>query len=240
MTTTTTLHLLCAGAAQGLVKALQGDFTARTGVLLQARFDAVGALKAALLAGAEPCDVFIATETMVHALQASGELALDAAAPLGRVRTGVAVRAGEPLPPIATPEALRDALLAASAVYFPDPQRATAGIHFASVLDRVGIRGELAARCRTFPNGATSMRELAAAPAGAIGCTQVTEILYTEGVALAGALPPEYELATVYAAASTMRTAEPVLARRFVELLGGPASRALRERGGFEFDPPDA
>ena len=60
------------------------------------------------------------------------------------------------------------------------------------------------------------------------------------GVALAGALPPEYELATVYAAASTMRTAEPVLARRFVELLGSPASRALRERGGFEFDPPDA
>ena len=236
---TTTLHLLCAGAAQGLVKALQGEFAAATGAALDARFGAVGAMKEALLAG-DACDVFVVTESMVHTLQASGELSPQGAAPLGRVRTGVAVRAGEPLPPIATPDELRRALLAASAVYFPDPQRATAGIHFASVLDRLGICRELAARCRTFPNGATSMRELAGAPPGAIGCTQITEILYTDGVALAGALPAEFELATVYAAAVATRAADAPLAARLVALLTGAASRGVRERGGFEFDPPAA
>jgi len=236
---TAELHLLCAGAAQGLVKAMQTTFTEQTGALLRARFGAVGAMKEALLAG-EPCDVMILTSSMVSALQTSGELATDGAAPLGRVRTGIAVRADDVPPPIGTPDELRAALLSASVLYFPDPHRATAGIHFASVLDRLGIRQEVADRCRTFPNGATSMHELVHAPADAIGCTQITEILYTEGVRLVGALPPEFELATVYAAAPATRAADPMLALRFVELLAGPASRHVREQGGFEFDPPTA
>ena len=131
---TAALNLLCAGAAQGLVKAMQTTFTDQTGALLHARFGAVGAMKEALLSG-EPCDVLIVTDSMVRTLQASGELATDGAAPLGRVRTGIAVRADDVPPPIATPDELRDALLASSALYFPDPHRATAGIHFASVLD---------------------------------------------------------------------------------------------------------
>jgi molybdate transport system substrate-binding protein len=229
---TAELHLLCAGAAQGLVKAMETTFTEQTGALVRARFGAVGAMKEALLAGG-PCDVMIVTDSMVRTLQASGELAGDGAAPLGVVRTGVAVRADDVPPPIGTPDELRDALVAASALYFPDPHRATAGIHFASVLDRLGIRQEVAERCRTFPNGATSMHELVHAPADAIGCTQITEILYTEGVRLVGPLPAEFELATVYTAAPAARATDPSLARRFIELLAGPASRRVREQGGF-------
>lgn len=230
---TAALNLLCAGAAQGLVKAMQTTFTEQTGALLHARFGAVGAMKEALLSG-EPCDVLIVTDSMVRTLQASGELAVDGAAQLGRVRTGIAVRADDVPPPIGTPDELRDALLAASALYFPDPHRATAGIHFASVLDRLGIRQEVAERCLTFPNGATSMHELVHAPADAIGCTQITEILYTEGVRLVGALPAEFELSTVYTAAPAMRATDVALAGRFIALLAGPASRLVREQGGFE------
>jgi molybdate transport system substrate-binding protein len=173
---------------------------------------------------------------MVVALQSEGRLGIRPRAPLGRVRTGLAVRNGESLPDIATPQALRASLAAASAIYFPDSQRSTAGIHFASVLDRLGIAEELAPRLRTFPNGATAMRELAASEPGAIGCTQITEIMYTPGITLAGPLPDEFELATVYTAAVTMRAAQPVLAQRFIDLLAGPATRAMRAEGGFEFD----
>ena len=232
---TTRVNLLCAGAVQGIARALQAGFERQSGAALQARYGAVGALKEALLGG-EPCDVMVVTDAMVVALQATGDLDPRPRAPLGRVRTGVAVRAGEPVPPIDTPSALRAALLGASAVYFPDPQRATAGIHFASVLEQLGVRDALASRLRTFPNGATSMRELASAPPGAIGCTQITEILYTPGIALAGALPAAFELATVYTAAVAARAAQPALAAQLVELLAGPASRSLRADSGFEFD----
>jgi molybdate transport system substrate-binding protein len=230
------LNVLCAGAVQGLVKALEQRFADETGGSLNLRFGAVGALKDALHEGA-PCDVMIVTDAMVVALQASCALGERARAALGRVRTGVAVRRGEPLPDITTPQALKTALLAASAVYFPDPQRATAGIHFASVLDRLGIREALAPRVRTFPNGATSMRELAAATTpGAIGCTQITEIRYTPGIALVGPLPDAFELSTLYTAALGARTAQPGLAQHFVDLLCGESTRALRAEGGFEFD----
>jgi molybdate transport system substrate-binding protein len=230
----TTLHFLCAGAAQGLVKALQDRFTAETGSVLQGRFGAVGAMKEALLGG-EPCDLFVVTEAMVDALCAEGALRADARARLGRVRTGVAVRHGQAVPPVSTPDALKAALLRADAVYFPDPVRATAGIHFAKVMQALGVHDLLQPRFHTFPNGATSMRELAASTsANPIACTQVSEILYSPGVVLAGVLPPAFELATLYTAAVSARAAAPELAARFMALMTGPASQALRAAGGFE------
>ena len=234
-TTQKTLHLLCAGAAQGLVKALQANFEGTSGAALQCRFGAVGAMKEALLAG-EPCDLMVLTEAMVKALAAEGLLHADTAVALGRVRTGVAVRAGQPRPDVSTPEALRAALLAADAIYFPDPVRATAGIHFAKVMHELGIHDTLLPRFRTYPNGATAMRELAQTTVPRmIGCTQVTEINDTEGVDLVDALPDRFELATVYTAAISAHAAQPGLAAQFIAQLCGPASRDLRGQGGFEF-----
>jgi len=231
----TTLHLLCAGAAQGLVKALQARFQAETGATLQARFGAVGAMKEALLAG-EACDVMIVTEAMIDGLCAEGRLRADTRTALGRVRTGVAVRAGAPHPDVATPEALRAALLGSSDIYFPDAVRSTAGIHFAKVMAELGIRDTLEPRFRTYPAGAIAMRELAACSgASPIGCTQVTEIKYTPGVELVGLLPTQFELATTYTAAAALQAAEPALAAAFIALLVGADTRTLRADGGFEF-----
>jgi molybdate transport system substrate-binding protein len=96
------LHFLSAGAAQGLLKALQPAFEAAHGVTLQGRFGAVGAMKEALLAG-EPCDLFVSTDAMVTELSSQGRLDGGTRAALGRVRTGVAVRAGDSRPDVSTP-----------------------------------------------------------------------------------------------------------------------------------------
>jgi molybdate transport system substrate-binding protein len=130
---------------------------------------------------------------------------------------------------------LRAALLAARGIYFPDPQKATAGIHFINVVKKLGILNQVEAALRPFPNGATAMAHMAQADEpGLLGCTQVTEILYTQGVTLVAPLPAEFELATVYTAALSTRADQPELARRLVAALSGEASRALREQGGFE------
>jgi molybdate transport system substrate-binding protein len=172
---------------------------------------------------------------MIGELIASGWLRGEGRAPLGRVRTGIAVRRGAPRPDVSTPEALKAALLAADAIYFPDAVRSTAGIHFAGVMRELGIHDQLAARFRTYPNGATAMREMAANDSPhLIGCTQVTEIEYTEGVELVAPLPARFELATTYTVAVSTSTADPAQAVRFIEMLAGPDTRALRESGGFE------
>ena len=231
---TTSLHLLCAGAAQGLVTALQPRLLAEAGAATAGRFVAVGAMKEALLAG-EACDLMVSTDKMVVELIEAGWLRADGCAPLGRVRTGIAVRSGQAAPEVSTPEALKAALRAADAIYFPDAVRSTAGIHFANVMRELGVHDELQPRFRTFPNGAAAMRELAASDAPRlIGCTQVTEINYTDGVELVAPLPARFELGTGYSAAVCARAAEPALAARLIAMLTGPATHALRAAGGFE------
>jgi len=231
------LNLLSGGAAQSVVNALAGEFRAATGFELACSFGAVGAMKEKLLAGA-PADLLILTQALIAELAAGGKVLPESSADLGRVRTGVAVRTGDPVPDIASAGALRSALLAAGGIFFPDPLKATAGIHFARVLDTLGIRVEIAPRLKTYPNGATAMHELAQAQgARLLGCTQVTEILNTPGVTLAGLLPPEFELATVYCVGVCTGAANPEAARRFAALLTGEGSRALRTQAGFELGP---
>ena len=227
------LHILSGGAAQGLLAALSKESDTATGCTLAATFGAVGALKQKLEAGA-PADLVILTRAAIEELEHGGYVAAGSAVDIGIVHTGIAVRAGDPLPDIGTAVALRAALLSAEAVYFPDPTLATAGIHFAKVLRQLGLADELAGRIRTFPNGATAMHALAHESMGvAIGCTQITEILATPGTTLAGPLPHELELATVYTAAIGARAAAPDQARRLAALLAGPGAAAARARAGM-------
>jgi molybdate transport system substrate-binding protein len=228
------LHVLSAGAAQGLVASLAEDFHAEMGARIEGTFGAVGAIRDRILAG-EPCDAMILTAPLIAALENSGHALRATAAPLGRVRTGIAVRAGETLPRIADGAGLRKTLVDAAGLYFPDPELATAGVHFMKVLRDLGIADQVAPRLHPFPNGATAMRELARAPAsGLVGCTQITEIRYTAGVVLVGALPPGFELSTIYSAAIGASARERDLAAEFVRRLTATAARALREGAGFE------
>jgi molybdate transport system substrate-binding protein len=228
------LDLLSAGAAKGVVEALAGRFREATGATIAGTFGAVGAMKEKLLAGA-PCDAIVLTQALLEGLASDGQVRGETIRPLGRVYTGIAVRTGDAAPPIETEDALRNSLRMATSVYFPDPKLATAGIHFMKVLEQLGLRDELGARLKPYPNGATAMAALASATdARPIGCTQVTEIKYTQGVALVGALPKAFELATVYSAAVCVRAADATLAERFVAFVTGPETKALRSEAGFE------
>jgi molybdate transport system substrate-binding protein len=229
----TVLRVLSGGAAQGLVNALAPRFEAETGCTIEGEFGAVGAMAAKLRAGAAT-DLLILTAALIAELTREGHAAIGSAADVGVVHTGVAIRTGDPAPPIPDRAALRSALLAADAIYAPDLMLSTAGIHFAKVLDGLGIRNQMAARLNELPSGATAMGALAASTSvRPLGCTQVTEILNTPGVTLVGPLPPGCELATVYTAAVATRAVAPREAHRLIALLTADASRAARQRAGF-------
>ena len=243
-----TLHVLSAGAAKGLVLALQPRFATQFGaqfaaqvaephrVTLEAEFGAVGAMRDKLLAG-QPCDVIILTAAMIDALTAEGRVLVGSRVDLGRVLTGIAVPSAQPIPDVSDAGRLSAALSNAARIYLPDPERATAGIHFANVLRTLGIHDAVRDRLRPYPSGAVAMRAMADASAAGerklIGCTQVTEILYSDGVTFAGLLPKAFELATMYAAGVCAGTAQETAARAFVALLGSDDSLALRRDGGF-------
>ena len=99
------LILLAAGAAKGLVEGFAADFRRETGAAIRGTFGAVGAMREKLLAG-ERCDAFVSTATMLEALERDGRIVAGSVAPIGRVRTGFAVREGERVPDVSTSSAL--------------------------------------------------------------------------------------------------------------------------------------
>ncbi|HEY2862288.1 MAG TPA: substrate-binding domain-containing protein [Casimicrobiaceae bacterium] len=229
-----TLHVLSAGAAQGLIESLQREFAAGEGIELRASFNPVGVTIERLLAG-EPCDVVVLTAPLLGELAAGGDIEPASIASLGRVHTAIAMRAGDAAPDVSTTAALRAVLLAADAIYLPDVERSTAGAHCAAMFRAMGIQAETGPGLHPWPNGVSAMRELARSRATRpIGCTQATEITFTPGVELLGPLPGEFDLATDYGVAVATRARQQEAAGRFAALLSGPASRELRRRCGFQ------
>jgi molybdate transport system substrate-binding protein len=172
---------------------------------------------------------------MIDQLETGGHVVGSTRAALGRVRTGIGIRSGDALPDIKDRAALKQSLLIATDIFLPDPQRATAGIHFAKVLQQLGIDSQVAARLRPYPNGAAAMAAMAHSTAASpIGCTQVSEIKFAPGVTLAGLLPEAFELATVYSVAVCTGSTQPDIAWRFVGLLVEPGANNARLQAGFE------
>jgi len=229
----TALKILSGGAAQGLVASLARDFKALTGLDIEGEFGAVGAMADKLRKGT-PADIVVLTAAMIADLARENLVVSASISDIGRVETAIAVRAGDPQVTIKDAAALRDAFLAADAIFVPDTKASTAGIHVAKVLQQLGIADDVAARLQIFPNGATAMRHLAETDAvRPIGCTQSTEIISAKGVVLSGSLPQGFELSTMYTAAVTIQAKAAPQAQSLIDLLIAPDQDKLRERAGF-------
>jgi molybdate transport system substrate-binding protein len=229
----TALNILSGGAAQGFVASLAPKFKELTGYEITGGFGAVGAMADKLREGTQ-ADIVILTAKIIADLASENLVAGDSISNIGLVETAIAVRAGDPNVVAADAAALRAAFLAADAIFVPDTKASTAGIHVAKILQQLGIAGEVAARLKIFPNGATAMRHLAASDARRpIGCTQSTEIVSTPGVSLSGSLPPGCELSTMYTAAVATQASNAKQAQMLIDLLIGVGQRERRERAGF-------
>lgn len=228
-----TVNILSGGAAQGLIKSLAPAFKAASGLDIEGEFGAVGIMADKLRAG-RPADIIILTQALVATLVNERLVVTSSIRDVGLVETALAVRNGDPKVLAPDQAALRESLLDADAIYVPDTKASTAGIHISRVLTQLGIFGEVGSRLKIYPNGATAMQHLAESLARhPLGCTQATEIINTPGVILSGALPPGYELATMYTAAITTQTARPREARTLIDLLVADDRRELRYRAGF-------
>jgi molybdate transport system substrate-binding protein len=230
----TILRVLSAGAAQAVTERIIENFRRDTGHEVAASFGAVGAMKARVTGG-EPVDVIILTQTMIDELVAAALVREGTRFDLGRVGTGVAVRAGVSVPVTANADKLREAVLASSKIVCPDPAVATAGKVVMALMEKLGIADEMRSRMQFFPNGYAAMSWLAASGGDRdLGITQVTEILPNKGITYAGPLPEAFQMKAVYSAGVASRATEPGLA---AELIGRfSAARKLLVEAGYELD----
>jgi molybdate transport system substrate-binding protein len=229
-----TLNIFSAGAAQAVVAQIAEKFQRESGNLINAAYGAVGAMKARVVAG-EPADVIVLTAALIDELIQQGLVVPGSRVDLGRVGTGVAVRAGTPLPDVRNPQVLRGNMLAATKIVCPDPAVATAGKVVLNALDQLGIAGQVRARLQYFPNGYAAMAYLAQSTSMLeMGITQITEIMANRGVTLVGPLPPELQNIAVYSVGLAAHSAHPERSREFIRRLTGFNAHAVLSAAGFD------
>lgn len=235
LTTAATIKItaLSAGAAREVMTCLAAEFFRQTGNEVLFTFAPVGAI-AMKVAGGETADIVVVSEQAMEKLVRQGKVLTETVVELGRVGVGVAVRDGVQVPDISTAEAFRQTLLAAASLVYADPAKgASSGIHFAVLLDKLGIAEAVKKKSILLPGGYAIM-ELVAEGKAELGIQQITEILPVKGVKLAGPLPPALQKITTYAAGIMTAAVKPDIAASFVAFATGPAAEQSFSAAGFD------
>jgi molybdate transport system substrate-binding protein len=229
------LKVFSAGAVRAIVTELSEAYRRETGQGVALSFGTVGVTRAKLASG-EPVDVVIMTDVAVDDVIRQGAVVAGSRADIARTGMGVGVREGAPRPDISTPEAFKATLLAAKSLVYVDPaQGATSGIHFKSVLERLGIADAVRAKSQLVPGGYPA--EKVASGEAELVVHQISEIVPVKGVVMAGPLPADLQKVTVYSAGLAARSAHPDAARAFVAFLTRPAFKAKFAAAGLDYKP---
>jgi len=229
------IKVISAGAVRGLIGGMIADYARQTGHKFDFKVGTTGQLRA-IIASGEPADLIIASAPLMAELEQSGKMLPASRADLGRVGIGVAIREGATAPDLATPEAFKQALIAARSVAYSDPREGgQSGIHLARLLDRFGI-AEAVAKKAVLTNGGHAAVEKVAQGEAELAVTFISEIVPVKGARLAAPVPEALQLYSVYAAAIPQSSADPAAARVFIVALTGPAMAERWRAAGFE--PP--
>jgi molybdate transport system substrate-binding protein len=227
------LKVLSAGAVRSIVTEMAEAFRQETGHTIQFTFAPVGELRKKLADG-EKADVVILSDTAIDQVMAEGVAAKGTRTDIARTGIGVAVREGARWPDISTPEAFKQTLLAAKSLVYVDPARgATSGVHFAGVLERLGIAEAVKGKTILVPGGYAA--EVVAKGEAELCVHQISEILPVTGVTLVGPLPRELQKITTYSAAVGARTDAPEAARAFAAFLARPAFKPKLAAAGLDY-----
>ena len=216
------ITVLSAAAVQVPVEEVAAQFKQSTGHSVKFVFSTGGGVDAKVKAG-EKFDIVINDQK---------RLAKPSHA-LGTVQIGVAIRMGGTRPDLSSAEAFKTSLQAAQSVAYGDPARgATTGIHFAKVLEQLGLVEAVKRKQLLAANGLEVMRLVASGQAE-IGITQVSEILHIKGDSLVGPLPASLQLQTTYAA-GLYGDAISDVAKQFIHSLTSPTGRQAFAHAGFQ------
>jgi molybdate transport system substrate-binding protein len=228
------LEVLSAGSTLHGLRPCAESFARNCGIPVYIATDHGHNIHRAALRGEADADVVVLPADMIADLAAAGLADKETTIAIGAVRIGAAVRADAPRPDCSSMDALRRALLAADAVLLT---LAPTGDHLMRVIARLGLADTVAGKLKRFETSALLNRHLVeSAGAGAIGFGPATEILAWrgKGVAYAGAIPDEVQVALPYAAAMLVRTRAREPARALLAFLATPAAREHFLASGVE------
>jgi len=151
---------------------------------------------------------------------------------IGRIGVGVMVRAGAPLPKIATTDEFKQSLLSAQSVVY---NQASTGIYLEKLFDRLGIGDQVKAKTTRYPDAAAVLGHISKGTFNEIGLGATTVILEDEskGLKFVGPLPAEIQNYTTYAATVITDRAS-ATARAFLDYMTTVTARNIFAGAGIE------
>jgi len=175
-------------------------------------------------------DLVVTTPQTIDDLVKAGRVEAGTRIDFVRSGAGVAVRAGTRKPDIATPDAFKNALLAAKTVGY---SQGPSGVHFMTVLARLGIADQIKAKGVVPPLG-QRVGTLIAKGEAEIGVQQITELLLIPGIDFVGPLPKELQANIVYATATPSNAKERQAAAALVKFLSSEPALPVIKKMGLE------
>ena len=229
------IRLLSAAAMQSVFKEIAGEFERISGHRLTIAYTTVGGINQRLLAG-EAADVVIGSTLSMPALVKLGRIEAGRQTTICKTAIGIVVPSGTAKPVVASVEDFKNALLSAKVLVYADPVRGgAAGVHIARVIEKLGIAEQLKSQITLGAGGDVTEVTLAQG-AGALGMTQVSEIVGKSGAEFVGPLPEPLQNYTVFVAGIPTNTQQREPAAALVEFLKSPTALAAIAAKGMQVD----
>ena len=223
------------GAPGEAAKVIGSEFEKSTGNSVAVAVGPPATIQSALTTGRK-IDVVILPRVIVSTLTAGGVLRSDGAANLARVGIGVVVRAGTPAPKIVDVAAIRQLLLEAHSISYPDPAEAgggSTGLAIARMIEKLGMTETVRPKL-TVKSAIGGGVALVASGRVEVGLFNISEILPVKGVTMVGPLPAELQNTILFAAAVPVKSAAPEPAIAYIKRLADPAEAAVWQKAGLE------
>ncbi len=178
----------------------------------------------------EAFDVVVLAAEAIERLTQGGCIASGSRVDLVRSGVAIAVRAGARRPDIASEQAVKRAVLAATSLgYSTGPS----GVQLAKLFERWGIAQTIAPRIVQAPPG-VPVGSLVANGSIELGFQQLSELMHLDGIDLLGPLPAEIQIVTTFSAALLAASPMQQAARELLEFMAAPAVADTKRRHGMD------
>jgi len=219
--------VLSSTALKSSLEELGPRFEKTSGYKVVMKFGPAAELKKRI-EGNENYDIAILTIPLMDDLAKASLIAVESRFNVVKAGVGVAFKQGAPKPDIATADAFKRAMLAAKSVAYVGTGASSSVVRGA--FERLGIADEMKAKTKLLSG--VGAAEAVAKGEAELGFTQISEILGIAGAELAGPLPPEVQVYTVFTAAGNASAPSPLASVAFLQYLrSAEAVKVIRSKG---------
>jgi molybdate transport system substrate-binding protein len=229
------IRLLSAASIQEVFKEIIGDFERTSGHKMIIQYSTMGAITERMRGG-EEADLVISSAQSIATLLSEGKIEAASQIRISKVGVGVVVPSGTVPSAIATVDDLSRALVAAKTIVYADPSGGgAAGIHIARVIQQLGLAEQVKPKVKLGAGGDVTEVTVAQGE-GALGMTQVSEIVGKPGAVFVGPFPEKIQTDTVFAAGRPIGAKQREAVMAFLDFLKSPEALATMKAKGMQVD----